>query len=94
MALVGCADLPFIQAIHDDDRVGARPFLLLDLPTILARRCVALTRDQAALGNTESMAAQAAVNLGFVSDSRSCAVLLVCLGRCAPDALHFLPLAD
>ena len=45
IVLLGCTELPLIQAMDEDYPVGARRIVLLDPTTILARRCVALARD-------------------------------------------------
>ena len=42
VVLLGCTELPLIQAMDEDFRVGEKRIVLLDPTTILARRCVAL----------------------------------------------------
>ena len=45
IVLLGCTELPLIQAMDEDYPVGAERIVLLDPTTILARRCVTLARD-------------------------------------------------
>ena len=44
IVLLGCTELPLIQAMDEDFRVGDQRVVLLDPTTILAQRCVALVR--------------------------------------------------